>query len=269
MLNVLYEGVGLDYLFISGDKAAIYTSTFGGIFFTSFVWFYFLGFLYLGKHFEKRFIYVLGFIPVALTASVVNVSYVSITIRSILATVGFAYIIAAGIVWFIDDILAKIGRASKITLFLAVTIFLIVDVFLFGYSYIFRRPVTMFQSFFENERQLVEYMKSANRNMVIYDPSPKNILTAYQVLHPAARIEDMPALLKDGDAYILGNGFKFIRCPNDTEKSQMFKNGTVIAFGCLSVDEYKKMISERHGQIMYKDFSKNVAYFIYNSLHTK
>lgn len=261
MMSVVYEGVSLQYLFFRGDRAAIYTSTFAGQFWVVGLVFYFMGFMFLGKHLERKYLYMLGFIPVALVPSVVNIDYVSVAIRSLLASVSYAYIMALGVL-FAQDIWEK-GVARNI-FWLAIGTILAIELTYFGYNYIFRRPVTMFESYFEHERQLAEYIHASPKKLVVYDDSPKNLLTAYHILTPSADVRDLQKAMQGNQKRIETSEFIFKKCTQAADKPQMYQRGTLIGSSCLDPDEYDNLgylgVANR---IFFEDFSLRTAYFIF------
>jgi hypothetical protein len=263
MIHVGYEGVSLQYLFFKGDSAAIYTSTFAGQFLSTFIIFYFLGFMFLGKNLERKYLYILGFIPVALVSSLVNIDYVSVAIRSLLASVGYAYIMALGVL-LATDLLRKMSPTYRRILVLLLVISLSIEGVYFGYNYIFRRPVTMFESYFEHERQLANYVLASHEKVRVYDDSPKNLLTAYHILNPHADIRDMQKYMQKDITMIDSPDFTFIKCPRSDAKQQMYTPGTLIAHACLDPHEYDALgYIPIDKQILFKDFSLLTAYFIY------
>lgn len=266
MIEVLQEGIGLDYLFFKGDRAAIYTSTFGGQFFMISVLFYFMGWLQLGRKMKKEYFYVLGFIPVALIPSVINIDYVSVAIRSLLASVSYAFVIALGLL-FVYELLGKVKVSYRILAYVVIVALFGVELTYFSYNYIYRRPVTMFESYFEHERQAADYLTSARKageKVIVYDDSPKNILTAYEMVNSEADIRDLQRTLSTGDKTLQIDGHSLRKCPRSGEKEVMFKKGTVIAASCLDPDQYDQLNTRMDiGRLYYKDFSLRTAYFIY------
>lgn len=261
MVSVAFEGVSLQYLFFRGDRAAIYTSTFAGQFWVVGLVFYFMGFMFMGKYFEKKYLYMLGFIPVALVPSIVNIDYVSVAIRSLLASVSFAYIMALGVLFARESI--KKGLLQK-AFWLGACAILTIELAYFGYNYVFRRPVTMFESYFEHERQLVEHVHRSPEKLIVYDDSPKNLLTAYHILTPGVKIFELQKAMQGNQKLINTPEFTFKKCPKSADKHTMYKHGTLIGSSCLDPAEYDSLgYLTIQNRIQFEDFSTRTAYFIY------
>jgi hypothetical protein len=272
ILEVFFAGISLDYLFFTGDKAAIYTTTFSGIFFMSFIFFYFLGFINLGKIAKRDYFYPLIFIPVALVPSLINIDYISITIRSILATVIWAYIIALGILLTVE----YLDKSKKYIKYGFYSIFIVVfsiEIVYFSYNYFMRRPVTMFESFFQSEKQIASYLLSripnpgsgmsvARSRIGLYDDSPKNVLTAYIMLKNNPNMTAVQKLLSQGQPYNI-DGIILNMCPNE-QKKLSFKPNTILSDSCLSPENYNKLVQKSTiDRINFTDFSLRTAYFIF------
>lgn len=263
MAQVTFEGVSLQYLFFRGDRAAIYTSTFAGQFFASLVVFYFMGFMYIGKIWKKEYVYVLGFIPVALVSSVVNVSYVSIAIRSLLASVSYAFVIALGFM-MLKDILVKVKPSYRLITVGCVVLFLGFETMLFTYNYVLRRPTMMFESYFEHEKSVAEYLRDNGPDVTLYDDSPRNILTSYMMVDPSVQIQDVQAELTSKDENYIINGNRIFDCNADTLPTEMYSTGNVIAESCMSMEQHDAMFAAKVRGIPFIDWSFRNAYFIYD-----
>lgn len=266
MIEVLQEGIGLDYLFFRGDRAAIYTSTFGGQFFMISVIFYFMGWMRLGRTMKKEHFYIVGLIPIAMIPSVINIDYVSVAIRSLLASISYAFLIALGCVLFYESLIS-VKRPYRVALYSIVFALFCVELTYFSYNYVYRRPIMMFESYFEHERQAATYLTDAKRageKVIMYDDSPKNILTAYEMINSKADIRDLQKTLSKGLRTLEIDGHSLRPCPRSGEKAQMYKKGTVIAASCLDPDQYDNLNARMDiGRLYYKDFSLRTAYFIY------
>ena len=266
MVDVFYEGISLQYLFFRGDRAAIYTSTFAGQFFSIFVFFYFLGFVRLGARLRKNYFYILGLIPVAMVPSVVNIDYISVAIRSLLASVSYAFVIALGVLMFVE-LLKRAKKEYRMIAYGIVLLLLTVEVLYFSYNYVLRRPVTMFESYFEHEKQVAQYIIDSDQHVTLYDDSPKNIITAYHILNPDVDIQALQAVLLHSEDVYETDAFTMRFCPQSGDKDQMYVQDTVIAESCLDPEEYDVLeADQRHGRIDFKDFSLNSAFFIYEEM---
>lgn len=262
MIDVFVQAQDFQYLFFQGDKAAIYTSTFAGQFFLIMLPFYYAGFLFFGKNLKKKYLYILGFIPVALVPSLINIDYISFTYRSVLATIGYAYIIACGFV-FILPLLGrthKIVRASIIGVFI---IFLGIELAYFSYNYVYRRPITMFEMFFESEKDIGEYLLSSNQSYYIYDDNPRNIVTTYYYLKDKPDMREFQRLNNQNQEFSF-DGHTIVKCPSSDDEI-VLKAGIIVADSCLSPERYKQLAGDiTIPFIPFKDFSFRKAFFIFD-----
>ncbi len=259
-LEVLVRGQDLRYLFLKGDDAAIYATTFTGQFFLIAMVFYYLGFLFLGKKWDWKYFFVLGIIPVALVSSLINIDYVSVAIRSMPASIGYAFIIACGLSleW---TLVSKLKKPLRLGLLGLLGVLFLIELAYFGYNYYFRRPVTMSESFFESEKQLGQYLLEHKNNYLIYDDSPRNIYETYLFLKPSV---DMFAAQKDfakGEPYSF-DGFLLKKCPS-SPKELTFKPKTIIADSCTDIPLYESLNNnDKMKKIYFKDFSLRTAFFV-------
>lgn len=263
IIDVFIQGQDLRYLFFKGDPAAIYATTFTGLFFLWMLPMYYLGFFHLARNLKKEYLYILGFILVGLIPSLINIDYISFTIRSILSTLGYAYIIAAGMVFFWKLIsgLKMYLKVGIIGVFVAI---FAVEMAYFTYNYFYRRPVTMFEMFFESEKDVAQYLLDDQKDYYIYDDSPRNILATYYFLKPKLNVAEAQVQLKKGFPYKF-DGNVMRGCPVTGEKIRVEK-GVIVAESCLDKDVYETLArDEKIETIKYEDFSFKKAYFIFNS----
>lgn len=271
MMHVFFEGQSLHYLFFKGDSAALYATTFTGQFFATFLIAYYAGFVALGVRKKSSYWYILGFIPIALIPSMINVDYVSVAIRSMHVSVSYAFLFALGIE-LIYELLKKQRQVVMKGIIAIGIVILSIEVGYFVYNYTYRRPVMMFESYFEHERQLAHYMKD-HPGITIYDSSPKNILTAYTILKPSASILNLQSFLSashNSSMPTTFESFQIYPCPASGKKDVMYKPGTLIGEACLDPAEYEALgyIDIAH-RIQYKDFSTRTAYFIFQETGKK
>jgi len=262
MIDVLVRGQDLRYLFLKGDDAAIYATTFTGQFFLMTMFLYYLGFIYLAKKWDKKYFYVLGIIPVSLVSSMVNIDYISVAIRSMPASIGYAFVIAGGalIAWDIISKLRKPARVAIIGIFLFLSC---IEFMYFVYNYYFRRPVTMSESFFESEKQLAQYLINHKKNYIIYDDSPRNIFATYQFFNPALDMKDVQKKMTVGQPYHF-DGYTLYMCPSSPKELKITHN-TIIADSCTDIPLYEKLNGDKKiEKIKFKDFSLKTAFFVIN-----
>lgn len=261
-IEVFVKGLDLRYLFLKGDDAAIYATTFTGQFFLIGLPFYFLGLFFLGKKWDRKYFYVLGIIPVALVSSLVNIDYVSIAIRSMPTSVGYAFIIACGI-YFSWSIVSKLRGSLKKSIILIFTSLFVIELTYFIYNYYFRRPITMSESFFESEKQIANYLMNHKNNYIIYDDSPRNIYNTYLFLNPSVDIKDMQTKLSKGHPYLF-DGFTLNICPSSPKELKVTHN-TIIADSCTDIPLYDNLNNnDQVEKVKFKDFSLRTAFFVIN-----
>lgn len=259
-LEVFVKGQDLRYLFLKGDDAAIYATTFTGQFFLTGLIFYYLGFLFLGKKWDWKYFFILGIIPVSFISSLVNIDYVSVAIRSMPGSIGYAFIIACGLFlgW---SLLVRLKKPFKLGLLGLLGTLFFIELAYFGYNYYFRRPVTMSESFFESEKQIGQYLLEHKNKYLIYDDSPRNIYATYLFLKPSA---DIPTAQKDfakGEPYKF-DGFTLKKCPS-SPKELTFKQRTIIADSCTDIPLYESLNNnDKVKKIYFRDFSLRTAFFV-------
>ncbi len=266
MKDVFFEGQGHQYLFMKGDQSALYATTFTGQFFTTSIVLYYLGFVALGVYRKKEHWYMLGWIPIALIPAVMNVDYVSVTNRAMLVSVVFAYVMSLGAVLGYEYLRKQPAWVRRLVLGLLVLSISVEGVY-FVYNYAYRRPVTMFESFFEHEKQISHYV-IAHPQTVLYDPSPKNIITALAILDTSIDISAVQTALvslqKNPHKVRIGS-HAIHTCPPSGKKDAMYRAGVVISEACLDPEEYEALsYIPPENRLMYKDFSLRTAYFIYS-----
>ncbi|MBI3366243.1 hypothetical protein HY041_01270, partial [Candidatus Roizmanbacteria bacterium] len=248
------------YLFLKGDDAAIYATTFTGQFFFMGLILYYLGILFLGKKWDWKYFFVLGIIPVALVSSLINIDYVSVAIRSMPASIGYAFIVACG-TYFAWILLSKFKKPLKVAIIVFFAFFFLIELSYFVYNYYFRRPITMSESFFESEKQLALYLKNNKNNYTIYDDSPRNIYATYLFLKPSVDMSTAQNDFAKGDPYSL-DGFTIKKCPS-SPKELVLKPKTIIADSCTDIPLYESLnVNPKAKKILFKDFSLRTAFFI-------
>ena len=259
--DVFVKGQDLRYLFLSGDDSSLYATTFTGQFFITLILFYLLGFLFLGKKTKWEYFFMAGIIFVGLTPSLVNISYISYSIRSILSSVGYAFIIACGIIYFLE-LQQKLKPLIKKILFSIVLISLSIELVFFIYNYYGRRFITMSEMFFENERRVALYMINNPHPYKIYTNSPRDVLFSYLFFNNNIHIDDVYNVVKAGAPYRI-NGFEIIKCPTNPTFT---KQQEIIMDSCLTEKQYLQYITDGKFKdtIPYSNYSFRNAYFIFH-----
>jgi len=261
MRDVFVKGQDLRYLFLTGDDSSLYATTFTGQFFLTLLLFYLLGFLFLGRKMKQEYFFMTGFIVVGLTPSLVNISYVSYSIRSILSSVGYAFIIACGIIYFLE-IRQKLKPFMKKLLFSVILISISVELIFFIYNYYGRRFITMSEMFFESERQVAQYMIKNPHPYKIYTDAPRDVLFSYLFFHNNLNMKNVQNIVKAGAPYKI-NGFEIIKCPTNPKFA---KQKEIIMDTCLTEKQYFQYSADgKYDEIIpYTNYSFRTAYFIFH-----
>ncbi|OGK15492.1 hypothetical protein A2774_04325 [Candidatus Roizmanbacteria bacterium RIFCSPHIGHO2_01_FULL_39_12c] len=253
------------FLFKKGDDSAINGNAVGGQFFLTFVIFYFLGIISLGKRAELKDFYILGFIPVGIIPTLLSTHGASFAIRGILSTVGYSYLLTLGINFGLSII--QKNKYKKLIIALCFLL-LASNILTFIYGYYFRRPVTVGELFNENERQLAGYLQTNEGNKItIYHNSPKDLLFSLVFLkNPSSgRLNSAQTSLSKG-LTLDWEGFYFKTC--DKTKNYFSLINAVVSEKCFEEKEYNNIVEKisldklKADQIYYKDYSDKTAYFI-------
>jgi len=259
--DVFIKGQDLRYLFLSGDDSSLYATTFSGQFFLTLLPFYLLGFLFLGKKMKWEYFFMAGIIFVGLTPSLVNISYVSYSIRSILSSVGYAFIIACGIIFF-GELKQQLKSSIKNIIFLVIFVSFLVEIVFFAYNYYGRRYITMSELYFENERQIANYLIKNKKQYKIYTNSPRDILFSYLFFNNDLNMRDAQNTIKAGAPYKI-DGYEIAQCPANPKFTYRKE---IIMDTCLTEKAYGRYFAEKKysDKIDYKNYSFRTAYFIFN-----
>lgn len=261
MRDVFIKGMDLRYLFLSGDESSLYATTFTGQFFLTCAIFYFLGILYLAKKAKKNYYYMAFIIIIGLVPSVVNISYISYSIRSMLSSVGHSFLIACGLMLFFEFLPKATMFLKKIIVFLLVVIFM-VEFGYFAYNYYARRTITMSEMFFESERSVAKYMLSHDKPYKIYTHVPRDVFFSYLFFNNKADMRKAQEIAKAGRPYKI-DGFVIDVCPVNphfTHRKEMIMDT------CLTEKEYHQYVVGKKFDdlIPYTNYSFKNAYFIFN-----
>jgi len=261
MRDVFINGQDLKYLFVKGDDSSLYATTFTGQFFLTTALFYLLGLLYLGKKMKWEYFFLVGIIFIGLVPSIVNISYVSYSIRSILSSVGYAFIISCGIIFFLD-FQEKLKPRIKRGLFVFFFIFFSIELIFFIYNYYGRRYITMSELYFENERQIANYLTTNKKPYKVYVNSPRDILFSYLFFNNNINIKNVQSIIKEGAPYKI-NGLELIKCPVNPIFT---KQREIIMDTCLTEKQYAQYEAEKkfNESIPYSNYSFRTAYFIFH-----
>jgi hypothetical protein len=261
MRDVFFNGFDLGYLFIKGDDSSLYATTFTGQFFITFSVFYLLGLFFIAKKAKWNYYYLASIIFVGLVPSIANISYVSYSIRSILSSVGHAFLIACGIVFFLQWVV-KANVWSKRIAVLVLALSLSAELVYFGYNYYGRRFITMSEMYFENERQIAKYLIDTRKPYRIYAHSPRDIFFSYLFFNNRIDMKQAQAAARQGEPYRIGN-LEIHKCPVNPKYT--FRN-EIIMDSCVTEKQYQKLAGERKysAVIPYSNYSFRDAFFIFD-----
>lgn len=261
MKDVFLNAQGFRYLFLIGDDASIYATTFTGQFFILFFILYYLGLFYVGRIWKKEYLYILGLIPLGLIPSLVNVSYVSYSIRSILSSVGYSFLFAAGAVFGIH----LLRQAAPVWRKVIIAVLLLcfgIELTYFGYNYYGRRYITMSELFFESERQIATYLVGAKKPYHIYTSSPRDVFFSYLFFNNKLDLKTVHEAAKNGAPYKI-DGMMIEGCP---QKHAYSMHMEIIGDPCLTDTEYSRLKSLKNAThaIDYTNYSFRTAFFVFD-----
>ncbi|OGK14575.1 hypothetical protein A3I50_02690 [Candidatus Roizmanbacteria bacterium RIFCSPLOWO2_02_FULL_37_9] len=255
----LSKGFDISYLFKSGDYSAINANAVTGQFLFIYIIFYFIGIIFLGRKSNRYDFYILGFIPLGMIPAVLSTHGLSFSIRGVLSSLGFSYLISLGIIFFIQ--LLK-GNKFKIYLITPVILIFFINLSYFIYGYYFRRPITVGELFKENERQLSNFLIKSDKNYTIYHQSAQDMLLSYLFFQKNLSMNKVQKNLKSKN-YAYDN-LIFFNCNHKIDYLSV-KN-TIIHDLCLENETYEILNDINNKKVAlripYQDFSQKTAYFV-------
>ncbi len=254
------KGLDPSYLFKNGDFSPINGNAVTGQFFFIFVFFYFLGIIYLGTKTSVKDLFLLGFVPIGMIPALLSTHGLSFSIRGVLSSLGYSYLIALGIYFFLQ--ILKKSSVKKYLLTLIGTVF-IINLTYFIYGYYMRRPVTIGELFYENERQLSSFLLKNNRSYTIYHQLPHNAFLSYVFFKEVdLDLKDVQKNLARKTYSYKGKTFR--KCNHKVNYVKL--ENAVIHEACIEKDTYDKLRDINNAKVKYripyKDFSQKFAYFI-------
>ncbi len=253
------KGLDPNYLFKNGDYSAINGNAVTGQFFFIFIIFYFLGIVSLGRGGSLKDYYLLGLIPLGMIPALLSTNGLSFSIRGVLSSIGFSYLITLGVLFSYSYI-----QKSKFRYYFLVCTILLLSINLtyFTYGYFFRRPITVGEMFNENERQLYLYLAKNNPNTTIFHNSPQDMLLSYIFFK---QDPDMRTLQHNLNLKLYTfTGITLIQCNGMINYLKLTKS--IIHEACLDKKTYD-ILNDIHNKkvkdrIPYHDFSLKTAYFV-------
>ncbi|OGK26722.1 hypothetical protein A2954_07080 [Candidatus Roizmanbacteria bacterium RIFCSPLOWO2_01_FULL_37_12] len=254
------KGLDLSYLFKNGDYSPINGNASTGQYLFVFIIFYFLGIVYLGKKGASFDTYLLGFIPLGMVPALLSSHGISFSIRGVLSSFGFSYLLSLGIIYFFQ--LVKDYKFKKFYFLVIGTVFLI-NLSYFIYGYYQRRPKTVGELFYENERRLSLFLLKKNKPYEIYHQLPQNAFLSYIFFRndgfDLSRVQNN--MFKKNYSY---DGLKFKKCNHKVNYLQTAN--TIIHEPCVEKINYDLLNDINNikvkNRILYKDFSGKTAYFV-------
>lgn len=260
MLTNLVKGQDLMYLFKTGDYSAINGNTASGQFIFIFIAFYYLGIASMGRKINKGDFFILGLIIIGMIPALLSTNGSSFSIRAMPTGIGFAYILALGLL-FGWEIFKKLKHKKLIIPI--ITIALIINFSYVGYIYFFRRPVTVGEIFNEHERSLSKYLlDNKNQSYPIYHRMPQDGFLTLAFFDKELSISTVQKQMIEKT--YTDNGFIFKVCNSKLDYKKQTQ--TIISEGCLDVKTYEYFANINNPKVFdripYKDYSLKTAYFV-------
>ncbi len=261
MITNFVKGQDLLYLFKEGDTSPINGNVSTGQFFFTAIFFYYLGIVSFGKKKKPQDFFPLGLIPIGLIPAILSNVSSTFSIRAMASGIGFAYIIACGII-FASRIAKNMSKTIQIICGISILIIFGFDLIYFSYNYFFRRPIIVAESFFENERQLAKFLIDKKKPFTVYARFPQdNYLSLILVESGKINWYTIQSNLRKGQPFLWNN--KIIRdCGSQTNFESL--SDAIISEQCLNPQEYKyfSFLHPPYPNIPYNDLSYKEAYFI-------
>ena len=249
VVSAFIKGLDFTYLFKDGDYSAINGSISGGQFFLSFLVFYFLGFFKGKQNLNRNYLFIVGFIPLGMLPALLSLNGVSFGIRGIFSSIGYAFIIANGLILGYE-FLSKLK--NKWIFYSAIFVFVFsisLNITHFGYTYYFRRPILVGELFNEHERK-VSNLIIKNQNKVlqkIYTKNKDNMFKSYAFFNN--KKPTFPPTFYTCEEY---------------KESHIIKTVQIVSSECISEKKYTLLVKNLNlNTILYSDYSNKVAYFIF------
>ncbi|OGK09219.1 hypothetical protein A2767_06770 [Candidatus Roizmanbacteria bacterium RIFCSPHIGHO2_01_FULL_35_10] len=254
------KGLDLSYLFKTGDYSPLNGNATTGQFLFIFILFYFLGIVSIGKKSAVSDYYLIGFIPLGMIPALLSTLGLTFSIRGVLSSLGYSYLIASGIIFFSQHVN---NSKLKKNILLVVGVAFVINLTYFIYGYYVRRPITIGELFYENERQLSVFLLKDNSPYTIYHQLPRNAFLSYIFF----KNENLN--LKEVQNNLTGKNYlykskAFLKCNHKVNYVKIKK--AVIHEACLEKDTYD-LLSDINNpkvkyRIPYKDFSQKFVYFV-------
>ncbi|MCL4374670.1 hypothetical protein M1523_02310 [Patescibacteria group bacterium] len=259
MLTNLIKGQDLIYLFKDGDYSAINGNTASGQFLFVTIVLYYLGIASFGRRIGKDDLYLLGFTLIGLIPALLSRHGASFSIRAMPSGIGFAYLIASGLILTVRMVTKTKNKKWVIGLTLLI---ITVNLTYVGYIYFFRRPVTVGEIFNANERTLSNrLLQDKTMPLTVYHPLPQDGFLSLAFLDKNINLNRLQNAMRS-TTYVDGQ-YRFLPC-NSKLKYQLLKQA-VVSERCLDIPTYNAlanihnpMVKER---IPYQDYSLKTAYF--------
>lgn len=254
------KGLDISYLFKSGDYSPLNGNATTGQFLFIFILFYFLGIISIGKKSAVSDYYLIGLIPLGMIPALLSTLGLTFSIRGVLSSLGYSYLIASGIIFFSQ--LVNNYKLKKIILS-AVGIISVINLTYFIYGYYIRRPITIGELFYENERQLSVFLLKNNLPLTVYHQLPQNAFLSYVFFKnidlDLGEIQNN--LARKNYSY---RTLSFKKCNHKINYA--LSTNIIVHEPCLEKKAYdilndinNKKVKAR---IPYRDFSQKFAYFV-------
>ena len=261
IFNSLLKGLGLSYLFKSGDYIPQYNNGVAGQFFASFFLFYFLGIVSLNKKTLGGY-FLIGLAVLGMIPSVINIYSLTFSIRSSLAAVGLSALIAEGMIFGYE----KLKKYNKYLKYSIILIFLAAIVFeagTFFYNYFSIRPQLYANIFNEKDKELSVFLNGSTKKYLVRSPLPYSTFLSYLFMSDLTKekLGTLPKMLKKNYDRYFFNKNRFEACYANEAVVPENLNETIIDETCLTALTKKDLDKKNYSKIYY--FKKS-AYYIFD-----
>lgn len=164
IVRTFFKGVDFSYLFSSGDYEEMYANQVTGQFFPFLSLFLILGICAIAIKKKASYFFIVGFVFIGLTSSLINSYSLTFSLRSIFSLIGIGFICSLGILYAYELINEKRGRMFFIYTLTAIYFFFSI---FFIYKYLFQNYNIVNNTYNEEERLLSQYSKKNTIKTVI------------------------------------------------------------------------------------------------------
>lgn len=266
------QGLNTSFLFGTGDYVPVYANGVMGQFFPLLSVFLIAGLIMLGKTKNREYYFVSSLAVIGLAPSLVNNYSVTFSIRSLLAAVGFSFLIALGIL----ESLKAAKRLPRPAYGAAVALCAVIFAYQAGtfyYRYSFQRPVWQSETFNENERSLAGFVTKNAAPYTIKTNSAFAHYLSYLFLKnlDKAGLEEAQRVLQAQTPDFRDGSLLFSECEAGEVSFLSRPENLIVEESCLSpkTKELIRLRSLPYGRIDYADYnfldtSRRLKYYVFN-----